>query len=94
MFEETVGKVIAAVVSALSAGFFWIVRTVFTNQQQVKILQHSLDSLRESNEHQSELLRQQLLSLERLQEQRLNAAMEKAHMNHEMLKAVLEKKND
>lgn len=90
MLEETIGKIVAAVVSALTAGFLWLVRTVFTNQQQVKLLQQGMLNLQKSNEHQGELLREKLTALEKVHDQKLSAAMEKANMNHDMLKSVLE----
>lgn len=43
MLDEHSGKIVGGLVSAVVAGFVWLVRTVFTNQKALALLEQKQD---------------------------------------------------
>jgi len=41
-FEEHTGKVVSGLIGLVIAGFTWLVRTVFTNKQELAVLKEHL----------------------------------------------------
>lgn len=64
VIEEHIGKFVAAVLGLLSTAIVWVVRTVFTNEKKVGLLQQSLENhLNESHERHTDL-KQSILKIE------------------------------
>ena len=62
--EEHIGKVITAVIALIATGFTWLVRTVFTNEKKVTLLQQELNHQFISNNKRQDELKESLIKIE------------------------------
>lgn len=62
--EEHVGKVVTAVVALIATGFTWLVRTVFTNEKKVTLLQQELNHQFMNNNKRQDELKESLIKIE------------------------------
>lgn len=62
--EEHIGKVITAVIALIATGFTWLVRTVFTNEKKVTLLQQELNHQFMNNNKRQDELKESLIKIE------------------------------
>ena len=62
--EEHIGKVITAVIALIATGFTWLVRTVFTNEKKVTLLQQELNHQFLANNRRQDELKESLIKIE------------------------------
>lgn len=88
--EEHLGKLIAAVLALITAAITWIVRTVFTNNKKVELLeQHIQDNNKRLDERHSEI-QNSILKVEKQNE----VALDNQQRFIEVLLTRLEKLNE
>lgn len=65
ILEENIGKLIAGAVALVGAGLTWIVRTVFTNNKRVDLLEQSIQDSRKHLDERHLEIKESILKVEK-----------------------------